>query len=78
MNELTVRLRLAYRHSGLTLKQIACRAGLHENTVIAVIQGRGNPRLDTLVAICAVLGVSSLPVGAQQPNTQHLVAHERT
>lgn len=57
-----VELKLAYRQSGLTLKQIACRAGLHENTVLSVFAGRGNPRISTLTALCAVLKLDRLTI----------------
>lgn len=71
MNTITVQLRHAYRDSGLTLKQIACRAGVHENTVIGIIRGRGNPRVSTLIALCAVLGVTSVTLPSPD-------SHERT
>lgn len=61
MDPLTPALRRAYRDSGLTLGQIAVRAGVSENTVWAIMAGR-NVRTYSLFAVCHVLKVSTLPV----------------
>jgi transcriptional regulator with XRE-family HTH domain len=61
MDPLTPALRRAYRASGLTLGQIAVRAGVSENTVWNIMAGR-NVRTYSLFAVCRVLSVSTLPV----------------
>lgn len=61
MKRHVVTLRLAYRRSGLTLGQIAARAGVSENTAWAIMAGR-NVRTINLFRVCQVLGVESVPV----------------
>ena len=58
---LRTELKLAYRRSGLTLGQVAGRAGCHVNTVWAVLSGR-NVRTESLFRVCRALGVGEVPV----------------
>ena len=48
-------LRRARRQAGLTQAQLAQQAGLRTATVSALEQGAAGPRLDTLLAVMAVL-----------------------
>jgi transcriptional regulator with XRE-family HTH domain len=53
------RLRRLRRAAGLTLRELASRAGLDLSTVHKLEQGRiDNPRLNTLVALAEALGVT--------------------
>ncbi|MEY5101190.1 MAG: hypothetical protein RJA36_3909 [Pseudomonadota bacterium] len=54
-----VAMRTAWRDSGLTIHQIAARAGVSENTAIAVLGGR-NAHMSSVQAICAVLNIRAL------------------
>jgi transcriptional regulator with XRE-family HTH domain len=52
------RVRRLRRAAGITLRELASRAGLDLSTVHKLEQGRiDNPRLDTLVALANALGV---------------------
>ena len=48
-------LRRARRQAGLTQAQLAQQAGLRTATVSALERGAAGPRLDTLLAVMAVL-----------------------
>lgn len=54
-----VTMRTAWRESGLTIHQIAARAGVSENTAIAVLGGR-NAHLRSVEAICGVLNIRAI------------------
>lgn len=60
-----IALRTAYRASGLTIGQVAARAGVSENTACSLLSGR-TVRTTTLFRVCRVLGVPTVPV----PNDQ--------
>lgn len=47
------------RRLALEIKQqeLADLAGVSINTVVAIERGTGNPRIETLVAVCDVLGL---------------------
>ena len=53
--ELGARLRALRIGRGLTVAEVATRAGLHPNTILLAETG-GNPRLETIVRILRVLG----------------------
>jgi transcriptional regulator with XRE-family HTH domain len=52
------RLYKAYKQSGLTVRQIAEKAGIGVNTMHEVITGKSDPRLSTLILLCDALGCS--------------------
>ena len=52
-------LRAAYHASGLTCEQIAGIAGVHENTVLRIMNGK-NTTLDRLVKVAKALGVPTI------------------
>lgn len=41
----------------ITQQELADLAGVSINTVVAVERGRGNPRMETIISICNVLGL---------------------
>ncbi len=50
-------LRRERRQSGLSLTEVARRAGIAKSTLSQLESGAGNPSLETLWAICVALGV---------------------
>lgn len=50
-------LRRERERAGLTLTEVARRAGMAKSTLSQLESGTGNPNLETLWAICTVLGV---------------------
>lgn len=49
-------LRAAYQASGLTVAEVACRAGVSENTALRVVGPRPrNVRADVMLAVAAAL-----------------------
>jgi transcriptional regulator with XRE-family HTH domain len=50
-------LRRERERAGLTLTEVAGRAGVAKSTLSQLESGAGNPNLETLWAICTVLGV---------------------
>lgn len=59
-------VRAAYRASGLTQEEIAHRAGVSAKTLWNILAGR-NADTENLLAVCVVLGVSSLTVPQRHP-----------
>ena len=51
---------IAWTQSGMSVRLVAAKAGVHENTVLRVFAGR-DTRYSTIAAIAGALGVSSLP-----------------
>lgn len=49
-------IRLARHRSGLTLRELADRAGTSHATIAAYEQGRKTPRVDTLDRLCRAAG----------------------
>lgn len=49
-------LATARRRSGLSLRELAARAGTSHSTIAAYEQGRKVPRVDTLARICRAAG----------------------
>ena len=41
----------------ITQQELADLAGVSINTVVAVERGSGNPRMETIISICNVLGL---------------------
>jgi transcriptional regulator with XRE-family HTH domain len=54
---IAVSLRRERERAGLTLTEVASRAGIAKSTLSQLESGTGNPNLETLWAICTVLGV---------------------
>jgi transcriptional regulator with XRE-family HTH domain len=50
-------LRRERERTGLTLTEVATRAGIAKSTLSQLESGTGNPSLETLWAICTVLGI---------------------
>src|SRR5579859_7107411 len=50
-------LRRERRRSGLSLTEVARRAGIAKSTLSQLESGAGNPSLETLWAICVALGM---------------------
>ena len=50
-------LRRERERAGLTISEVARRAGMAKSTLSQLEAGAGNPNLETLWAICSVLGV---------------------
>jgi transcriptional regulator with XRE-family HTH domain len=50
-------LRRERERAGLTLTEVAARAGIAKSTLSQLESGTGNPSLETLWAICTVLGI---------------------
>ncbi|MDE5574170.1 MAG: helix-turn-helix domain-containing protein [Bacteroidales bacterium] len=50
------------RRRDLKIKQqeLADLAGVNINTIVAIERGVGNPKIETLLAICEVLGLQSI------------------
>src|SRR5262250_1813267 len=70
-------LRRERRRSGLSLTEVARRAGIAKSTLSQLESGTGNPSVETLWAICVALDVpfSRLP-DPPRPYTQVIRSHE--
>ena len=55
--EIGAAVRAARKRVGLTAQQAAQRAHINRNTLSALENGRGNVELNTLLAICEVVGL---------------------
>ena len=51
------RLVLLREHRGMTMRQLADAAGLHENTISNIEHGLKHPRIETLAMLADALGV---------------------
>ena len=70
-------LRRERRRSGLSLTELARRAGIAKSTLSQLESGTGNPSLETLWAICVALDVPfSRLVDPPRPHTQVIRADE--
>jgi transcriptional regulator with XRE-family HTH domain len=70
-------LRRERRRSGLSLTELARRAGIAKSTLSQLESGTGNPSLETLWAICVALDVPfSRLVDPPRPYTQVIRADE--
>lgn len=59
MNMKTLGEQIKVRRTVLKIRQqeLADLAGVSINTVVAIERGTGNPRIETLVSVCDVLGL---------------------
>jgi len=70
-------LRRERRKSGLSLTEVARRAGIAKSTLSQLESGTGNPSVETLWAICVALDVPfSRMVDPPRPHIQVIRAHE--
>jgi transcriptional regulator with XRE-family HTH domain len=70
-------LRRERRRTGLSLTEVARRAGIAKSTLSQLESGTGNPSLETLWAICVVLDVPfSRLLDPPRPHTQVIRAQE--
>ena len=70
-------LRRERRRSGLSLTEVARRAGIAKSTLSQLESGTGNPSVETLWAICVALDVPfSRMVDPPRPHIQVIRAHE--
>ena len=70
-------LRRERRRSGLSLTEVARRAGIAKSTLSQLESGAGNPSLETLWAICVALDAPfSRLLDPQRPHTQVIRADE--
>jgi len=70
-------LRRERRQTGLSLTEVARRAGIAKSTLSQLESGAGNPSLETLWAICVALDVPfSRLLDSPRPHTQVIRAHE--
>ena len=70
-------LRRERRRSGLSLTEVARRAGIAKSTLSQLESGTGNPSVETLWAICVALDVPfSRLVDPPRPHIQVIRAHE--
>lgn len=64
MNPLTPQLRAAYRASGLTIAQIAARAGVSEFTFYRMLHGRLG-HVSSLIKVCVALNMPAITIPEQ-------------
>lgn len=59
VNMKTLGIQIKVRRLALKIRQqeLADLAGVSINTVVSIERGTGNPRIDTLLSICDVLGL---------------------
>ena len=57
-----IALRRAWESSGLTLEQVGARCEMAPSTVYRVLNGRRKVRVDSVIAVAAVFGISALPI----------------
>ena len=70
-------LRRERRRTGLSLTEVARRAGIAKSTLSQLESGTGNPSVETLWAICVALDVPfSRLLDPPRPHTQVIRAHE--
>src|SRR5437763_7482422 len=70
-------LRRERRRTGLSLTEVARRAGIAKSTLSQLEAGTGNPSVETLWAICVALDVPfSRLVDPPRPHIQVIRAHE--
>ena len=70
-------LRRERRRTGLSLTEVARRAGIAKSTLSQLESGTGNPSVETLWAICVALDVPfSHLLDPPRPHTQVIRAHE--
>ena len=70
-------LRRERRRTGMSLTEVARRAGIAKSTLSQLESGTGNPSLETLWAICVALDVPfSLLLDPPRPHTQVIRAGE--
>src|SRR6267154_1262389 len=70
-------LRRERRRTGLSLTEVARRAGIAKSTLSQLESGTGNPSVETLWAICVALDVPfSRLVDPPRPHIQVIRAHE--
>jgi transcriptional regulator with XRE-family HTH domain len=70
-------LRRERRRTGLSLTEVARRAGIAKSTLSQLESGTGNPSVETLWAICVALDVPfSRLLDPPRPYTQVIRAHE--
>lgn len=48
------------QHLHVTQQEVADLADVNINTVVAIERGTGNPKIETLLAICDVLGLQAI------------------
>ena len=62
MNAKEIGATIKSRRQGLHIKQqdLADLAGVNINTIVATERGVGNPKIETLLAICNVLGLQTV------------------
>ncbi|MDE5788129.1 MAG: helix-turn-helix domain-containing protein [Bacteroidaceae bacterium] len=53
-------IRLRRQHLHVTQQEVADLADVNINTVVAIERGTGNPKIETLLAICDVLGLQAI------------------
>jgi transcriptional regulator with XRE-family HTH domain len=74
---IAVALRRERRRAGLTLSEVARRAGISKSTLSQLESGAGNPSLETLWALCITLNIPfSQLVDPPMPRTQLIRASE--
>lgn len=65
-------MRGAREQAGLSRRELAQRAGLSLNSVQILESGKGNPTLDTLLRVAAVLGLDLIAEPSSDPSRDHL------
>lgn len=53
-------IKLRRRDLKIKQQELADLAGVNINTIVAIERGVGNPKIETLLAICEVLGLQSV------------------